>query len=39
VASSQGGQVVIQTFSLSQNSCMECHQSFRKPFLKKFYED
>ncbi len=39
VASSQDGLAVIKAFSLLQNSCMKCHQSFRKPFLMNFYEE
>lgn len=31
------GQSVISSFATLQNSCLACHQSFRKPFLEHFY--
>lgn len=31
------GQAVISSFATLQNSCLACHQSFRKPFLEHFY--
>lgn len=31
------GQGVIAAFSKLQNSCLACHQEFRKPFLEHFY--
>ncbi len=31
------GQAVILSFATLQNSCLACHQSFRKPFLEHFY--
>ncbi|MCK5665858.1 MAG: cytochrome c [Thiotrichaceae bacterium] len=37
-ATEQDGAAVIQSFFHLQNSCLECHQKFRKPFLQKFYD-
>lgn len=31
------GQKVITTFSKTLQSCLACHQSFRQPFVKRFY--
>lgn len=31
------GQSVISSFAALQNSCLACHQSFRKPFVEHFY--
>ena len=31
------GQSVISSFAALQNSCLACHQSFRKPFVGHFY--
>ena len=31
------GQAVISSFATLQNSCLACHQSFRKPFVEHFY--
>ena len=31
------GQSVISSFATLQNSCLACHQSFRKPLLENFY--
>ena len=31
------GQAVISSFATLQNSCLACHQSFRKPFVENFY--
>jgi cytochrome c556 len=31
------GQSVISSFATLQNSCLACHQSFRKPFVEHFY--
>ena len=35
----EGGddQKVIETFARLQNSCLACHQRFRKPFVEHFY--
>lgn len=38
VASNQDGYAVIATFATLQNSCLACHQSFRKSFKEHFYE-
>ena len=32
------GQAVIKAFSEVQLSCLGCHQEFRAPFIKHFYE-
>lgn len=32
------GQAVIVNFAKAQQSCLACHQSFRKPFQEHFYE-
>jgi cytochrome c556 len=32
------GQSVISSFATLQNSCLACHQSFRKPFVEHFYD-
>ena len=31
------GQVAIASFATLQNSCLACHQEFRKPFVEHFY--
>lgn len=31
------GQAVIASFATLQNSCLACHQSFRKPFVEHFH--
>ena len=31
------GQAAISSFASLQNSCLACHQSFRKPFVEHFY--
>ncbi len=31
------GQAAISSFATLQNSCLSCHQSFRKPFVEYFY--
>lgn len=36
-AARSDGQSVISSFAALQNSCLGCHQSFRKPFLEHFY--
>lgn len=37
-ATRKDGSAVISTFSNLQNSCLGCHQSFRKGFKEYFYE-
>ncbi|MCB1662679.1 MAG: cytochrome C [Pseudomonadales bacterium] len=37
-AREQDGKAVILTFATLQNSCLACHQRFRKPFKEYFYE-
>lgn len=36
-ANSGDGQAVIASFATLQNSCLACHQNFRKPFVEHFY--
>lgn len=36
-AAHSDGQAVISSFATLQNSCLACHQGFRKPFLEHFY--
>lgn len=36
-ATRQDGPAVISAFAKLQNSCLACHQGFRKPFLEHFY--
>ncbi len=36
-ANRRDGQAVISSFATLQNSCLACHQSFRKPFVEHFY--
>lgn len=36
-AASSDGKAVIQSFARVQESCLGCHQAFRKPFLEHFY--
>jgi len=36
-AARSDGQAVISSFATLQNSCLACHQGFRKPFLEHFY--
>lgn len=31
------GQAIIASFAALQNSCLACHQNFRKPFVEHFY--
>lgn len=31
------GKAVIQSFARMQESCLACHQAFRKPFVERFY--
>jgi len=38
IAGTQDGYAIIETFAALQNSCLACHQSFRKPFKEHFYE-
>lgn len=33
------GQRVIEAFAKTQQSCLACHQSFRQPFIKRFYAE
>lgn len=37
-ATQDDGQAVIDSFARVQQSCLACHQSFRKPFQRFFYE-
>lgn len=32
------GKTVISSFASLQNTCLSCHQSFRKPFVEHFYD-
>lgn len=37
-AAKQGdGQAVVAAFATLQNSCLACHQNFRKPFVEHFH--
>lgn len=36
-AASSDGKAVIQSFARVQESCLGCHQAFRKPFVEHFY--
>ena len=36
-AAREDGYAVIADFATLQNTCLMCHQSFRKPFQKNFY--
>lgn len=36
-AASSDGKAVIQSFAHVQESCLGCHQVFRKPFVEHFY--
>lgn len=36
-AARSDGKAVIQSFARVQESCMGCHQAFRKPFVEHFY--
>ena len=36
-AASSDGKAVIQSFAHVQESCLGCHQAFRKPFVEHFY--
>lgn len=38
-AESGDGQAVIASFATLQNSCLACHQNFRKPFVEHFYAE
>lgn len=33
----EDGQAVIAAFATLQNTCLACHQAFRKPFVERFY--
>lgn len=37
-AKRRDGPAVIGAFATLQNSCLACHQSFRKPFKEHFYD-
>lgn len=37
-ATREDGPAVISAFAKLQNSCLACHQGFRKPFLEHFYD-
>jgi cytochrome c556 len=37
-ATSRNGSAVVSAFATLQNSCLACHQSFRKPFKEHFYD-
>ena len=37
-ADSGDGKSVISAFAALQNSCLDCHQSFRKAFVEHFYD-
>lgn len=37
-ATREDGPSVISAFAKLQNSCLACHQGFRKPFLEHFYD-
>uniref|UniRef100_UPI0037DA779A cytochrome C n=1 Tax=Shewanella glacialipiscicola TaxID=614069 RepID=UPI0037DA779A len=36
-AASSEGKAVLQSFAHVQESCLGCHQAFRKPFVEHFY--
>ncbi len=36
-AARSDGYAVIASFATLQNTCLACHQSFRKPFVEHFY--
>lgn len=36
-AANSDGKAVIQSFARVQESCLSCHQAFRKPFVEHFY--
>lgn len=36
-AASSDGKAVTQSFAHVQESCLGCHQAFRKPFVEHFY--
>ncbi len=36
-ATNKDGKAVIQSFARVQESCLGCHQAFRKPFVQHFY--
>ncbi|MFT0548646.1 cytochrome c [Allopusillimonas ginsengisoli] len=36
-ATRSDGEAVINAFAKVQQTCLACHQSFRKPFVKQFY--
>lgn len=38
-AEHQDGPLVVSAFATLQNSCLACHQDFRKPFQEHFYEN
>jgi cytochrome c556 len=37
-AGKKDGAGVIAAYATIQNACLACHQSYRQPFLKHFYE-
>jgi len=37
-AEAHQGADVIRLFAKTQQSCLECHQSFRQPFVERFHE-
>lgn len=37
-AKRRDGTAAIAAFATLQNSCLDCHQRFRKPFVENFYE-
>ncbi|MDA3903416.1 MAG: cytochrome C [Desulfuromusa sp.] len=37
-AEHQDGPLVVSAFAMLQQSCLACHQDFRKPFQEHFYE-
>lgn len=38
-AQREHGEAVIAAFSMTQQSCLACHQSFRQSFMEQFYGD
>lgn len=38
-AEHQDGPLIVSTFATLQQSCLACHQDFRKPFQEHFYEN
>lgn len=37
-ATTENGELVISSFAELQNSCLNCHQRFRQPFVEHFYD-